>query len=212
MKRTIALKTLIASLKDGDMGLFIGDAICNEAKEYDRPGNVYLSSKYDNLISLGLGLAMGTNRRIFMFCEDSYLLRNISEAAHLSVSKCKNVFLVLLISGVYSDFGTYPNIFDNFANPSGIFFNMGLLVHNYTKHFKISKNPVKVIRQTWCNIRGPLTILIRVDPVMSTNTQQNIDTSDSIFKLKEFINSSIPAYNYTPPVGFGAVPDSIVEG
>ena len=200
MKRFSAVRIFNNALEEGDIGLFIGKDVCKEAYLYDRPGNLYLP-KYENMLSFGLGVAMCTEKRVFIFCEDDYFLRNIGEAAQIGVSKCQNIYLVILFSGIYSDAGGHPTIFDSISAPQGMLFNMGFLVHNYKRHFKNSKNPTKEINAIWGKIKGPLAVVLELD-----KGYKNIDdifppVKESLNRISEFIkNVDIPAYNYTPPI------------
>jgi hypothetical protein len=202
MKRHSTIRIFNQCMDEGDIGVFIGDGICRESYAYDRRGNLYMSDR-DNIISLALGLAMCSNRRVFVFCDDSYVLRNLSELAHIAVSQCDSLYLVILVSGVYIDIGKHPNIFNSIMAPRSMFYNMGFLVHNYTKHFKNTKNPIKEIKAIWSRAKGPLVATVDVDLGLKNLKDDYPVEIDSLNDLSEFIqDESILAYNYESPISF----------
>lgn len=202
MKRYTVVRVLTKAMEDGDIGIFIGNSICKEAFAYDRPGNLYVGN-YENMISLGLGMAMCTNRRVFIFCDDAYFLRNLSEAAHIAVSKCENLYLVVLVSGNYNDVGKHPTIFKSISSPHGFLFGMGFIVHDYKRHFKNLKSPIKEIKATWRRIRGPLAVVIDVDYVNKNTYQDYLNEKVSIERIMSFVNNEdIPTYKFVPPISF----------
>jgi len=187
MKRYSAVRILIQALSEEDVAIFIGESLSAEAFLYDRPGNVYLCD-YNDCISLGLGIAMCSDKNVFIFCEDSYFIRNISESLQIGVSRCKNIFLVILISGYYLNIGKHPTITKSIMSLNGLLFNMGFMVHDYKRHFKNSKNPVKEIRAIWSKINGPMAVLLDVDSgVLKTSSESIIPYKDSLKNLSSFI-------------------------
>ncbi len=202
MRRYSAIRIFNGAMEEGDVGIFIGDSICKEAFVYDRPGNLYLPAR-EHMISLGLGMAMCTDRRVFIFCDDSYFVRNISEAAHIATSKCENIYSVILVSGIYADVGPHPTIFNSLMAPRAMLYNMGLKVHNYARHFKNTRNPIKDIRAIWSRARGPLIATLDVDRGTKDFNDNYPDEIDSLNDIIEFIsNKDIPSYNFVPPISF----------
>jgi hypothetical protein len=205
MKRFSVIRVFNKSLEEGDIGVFIGEGLCKEAMLYDRPGNLYFYD-YDNMLSFSLGLAMCSSRRVFIFCDDSYFVKSISEVAHIAVSKCSNIYLVVLISGYYMDIGKLPNIFRSLAAPQNIMFSMGFLVHNYTGHFKSIKNPEKEINAIWKKSKGPLAAILNLDFGLKKIDIELPTLKESMSRLEGFLNNKdIPNYSYSPPVLFNGV-------
>lgn len=202
MKRYSIVRILSNAMEEGDIGVFIGDGICREAFAYDRPGNLYLEP-HDNMFSVVLGLASCTQRRVFMFCDDEYFLRNMSELAHIAISRCENIYIILLVSGKYISVGKHPTIYDSVSSMHGILFNMGFIVHDYKRHFKNSKNPVKEINVIWSRIRGPLAVILRTDEGIRNFKDDYPSEKSSISKVMKFIiDGTIPTTNYVPPISF----------
>jgi hypothetical protein len=208
MKRHTVVRVLSQSMAEGDMGVFIGEGICKEAYAYDRPGNFYIT-EYEGALSMALGLAMCSNRRVFVFCDDAYFIRNISEACHMAISGCENLYLVVLVSGIYSEVGNHPTIFKGIRSSRNMLFNMGFVVHNYKRQFQNMRNPVKEIRATWSRVRGPLAIIMDVEYGVKKTHKNFLDQRSSIDRIMTFIiNEEIPNYEYIPPMSFeDAFPD-----
>jgi hypothetical protein len=159
MKRQTVLKILISCLNDDDIAIFAGSGICREAYNYDRVGNFYTSCDY--MGAFAIGIAIGSKRRVFIFCEDEYFIKNLSEAAQMAVSRCKNLVYVVLRSGMYQDTGFQPTISADIGGLKNSMFNLGFLVHNYTDYMKMT-NPKKEIRSIWKSIRGPLAVFVDI--------------------------------------------------
>jgi hypothetical protein len=206
MKRYSVIRVLNGAMEKGDVGIFIGDDICREAFANSREGNLYLPND-EGVFSLGLGIAMSTSKRIFIFCDDAYFLRNMGEVLHIAASKCRNVYIVVLVSGVYYGNAKHPTIFKSIHSPIGMLFNMGFIVHDYKRHFKNSRNPVKEIRAIWQRSKGPLAVIIEVENSTKIFPDNYPAEEKSLSDVMNFIqNKDIPSYNYTPPIsieGFG---------
>jgi len=80
MKRYTGIRVLTQALMDSDIGIFIGKDLCKEAYPYrQHESNLYFPDTKEGLLSVSLGMAMCTDKRIFVFCEDHYAIRNMSE-------------------------------------------------------------------------------------------------------------------------------------
>lgn len=202
MKRYSVVRILTQSMVEGDVGVFTGDGVCKEAYAYDRPGNFYMPG-HNGALSLALGMAMCSKRRIFVFCDDSYFIRNMSEACQIAVSGCENLYLVILISGTYSEVGKHPTIFKSVKSSRSMLFDMGFVVHDYKRQFQNTRNPVKEIHATWSRVRGPLAALVEVEYSIKKGLKDVPNQKTSINKIMEFINNKeIPYYGYVPPITF----------
>jgi len=199
MRRYTGVRILTQAILDCDLAVYIGKDVCKEAYRYrQHDSNLYFSDEEEGLISFALGMAIGTDKRIFIFCEDQYFIRNMSEFMQAGVSKCKNFVVVLLVSGSYTNVPNTPLIFDEVNSQHGILYNMGFMVHNYSNFFKQYRNPIKHIREFWARIRGPLAILLFTDN--RKKDFQDIELSKDMIATKEFIrNKDISGYSYVPP-------------
>jgi hypothetical protein len=204
MKRYSVVRILNGAMEKGDVGIFIGSDICSEAFAYHREGNLYLP--YDEgIFSLGLGMAMNTLRRVFIFCDDAYFLKNMGEVLHIAASRCRNIYIVVLVSGTYSGNAKHPTIFKSIHSPVGMLFNMGFMVHDYKRHFKNSRNPVKEIRSIWQKAIGPLAVIIEIENSTKVFPDDYPTEEKSLADIMSFIqNKETIAYNYIPPVFVGS--------
>lgn len=201
MRRYTGVRILTQCLLDSDIGIFIGRDICKEAKTYiGEHAALFFEDTEDYLISFALGITMSTDKRVFVFCEDQYFIRNMSEIMHAGVSKCRNFYMVLFINGSYTVFDNTPTIFDSVNSQHGIFYNMCFLVHDYTKHFKNSRNPIKEIREIWDRARGPLAILLKTSKGIKEFPEPSMSLRDDLDDTREFImNKNIEAHSFVPP-------------
>jgi hypothetical protein len=203
MKRHGMVKLFNTTMDNGDIGIFIGDSLCKEAYSCHRPGNLYLSS-YDDVFSLGLGIAMNNDRRVFIFCDDTYLLKNMTDVFHIGVSKCKNIFIVIFISGTYSESIKNPTIFKSVRSIIGVLFNIGFSVHDYKLHFKNIRNPVKEIKSAWKNIIGPLIVVAEPENGIKLFSDFFPAEKESLLNIIDFIHDKKTiAYSYNSPVFTG---------
>jgi len=185
-----AIKIMLSCIKDNDVIIFLGSGLCKEAYEYDRNGNFYIQDNNCNGLSLALGIAMNTNKRVFVFCTDSDLIKNISYMLNIAVSRCKNIFVVVLVSGKYQESGGQVNIFNSISSPKNLLFSMGFLVFDYTFHLK-TKNTVKELNQLIERSIGPVVSIIKVSGGISD--LENCDIPDNkllINRIKEFIQNT----------------------
>ena len=190
MKSKKAIKTMLSCIKDNDVVIFSGNELCKEAYEYDREGNFYIRDNNCNGLPLALGIAMNTNKRVFVFCTDSDLIKNISYMLNIAVSRCKNIFVVVLVSGKYQESGGQVNIFDSISSPKNLLFSMGFLVFDYTFHLK-NKNTIKELNQLIERSIGPLVSLVKVSSGISN--LKVCDTPNNkllIDRTKKFIQNT----------------------
>jgi hypothetical protein len=185
MKRQSVLRIMISCLNTDDIAIFAGEGICHESHEYNRSGSFYIPDK-DYAASFALGIANGTSKRVFIFCEDYYFIRNLSEAAQIAVSKCKNLTYIILRSNMYQEDGFYPTIVSEIGSLKSMMFHMGFLVHHYTSYFKNSNNPSKDIKQIWANITGPMIVFVDIDK--GANKKAGDSDIDYSIYTKEFID------------------------
>ena len=153
MKRSMAVREFIKLLQDDDIIVASGDTMCKEAYQFDRPSLFYFS---DDTIaqSAALGMANGTEKRIFVLCTDTILQQDLDFIMQLGLSKKKNIYCVVfydeqdnsLISGSRSFMGTV--------------FNLGAETFDYTPYFKKLSEVSKVKGHVEV-ILGPAIILVR---------------------------------------------------
>jgi len=186
MKRYRIIKEFIKGLKDNDVAIFTGKEMCKEAYQYDRPGNFYIENHYGIAAPFALGVAMGSDKRIFVFIGEGDFLREFSIASQISASVCENIFLVILDNGVYQSIANFPNIMSSMRSKRGVMFNLGLTVFDfnvYLKHREFDK-----MRTFITNLQGPVVVFFDVEIGIKKNLPE-IDISEENLKqrLMEFI-------------------------
>lgn len=194
MNRIDVISILIGAMNSDDVGIFVGNSLCLEANTSGRLGNLYIIS-YDSAISMAVGMAMCTPKRVFVFCDDEYFLRNISETIHAAISRCKNLYVVLLNSNVYGDVGNHPTIYKSIMSPRNLLFDMGFAVHDYKRQLSNMPNPEVEIRKIWEKVAGPLAITIEVSRGYQFGTDgSTIDQKSSIESITDFVCNSDGGY------------------
>jgi hypothetical protein len=162
MKDDVALKHFVSYLEPNDIMIFAGQGMCEKCMPYKEEGRFFLRDKKGLGLGLSMGIAMTTKKRVFLFCEDHYILRGLDVVSHMAVSKCKNLFIVLFVSNKYNHVGDYPTIFDSFHAAKSMFFYMGFITHDYTKHFNTVVES-RGLKKTLPRIKGPMVISMKMD-------------------------------------------------
>jgi len=160
MKRFTAVRGFLDALKEEDIAIFSSNETNKEAFQYDRDGNFYVFEE-GLAPSLALGMAMATKKRVFMFCDDSELLREFGVTAQMSVSKCNNIIFVVFNRGYHEESGS-PTIFKELYSPKGVLFNLGIVTHDLTHYFK-TKKMLRELKNVVRGLKGPLCIMLNVD-------------------------------------------------
>ena len=186
MKRHNVVKHFISFLTENDMAIFSGSELCKEAYAYDRPGNFYLEDTFGLAVSFALGVALCSDKKVFVFVGEGDLLRDLSSAAQASASSCKNLILVVLDNGVYQGVSNQPNIFDRLVSKRGLFYDMGFLVQDYTKHFRDSK--FKQLKNIINRLKGPVVVLIELSAGINKKIESLfVDKIEAGSNLTEFL-------------------------
>lgn len=202
MKRYMVIKNFIAALEDNDIAIFSGAEMCREAYQYDRPGNFYITDSYGLAPSFALGMAMCTNKRVFVFIGEGDLLREFAIAPQMSASKCPNIFLVVLDNGVYQSAGGSPNIMGAMRSKRGVMFNLGLVVFDFTVY--LAKKEFDKLNFFMKNLRGPVVLFFDIETGIKKNLPDiNIKPQELKLRLMEFaknIEAGTSLYKHEGPV------------
>ena len=191
MKRFSVIRILLNNcFEDNDVVIVVGDGLCKEAFKYDRPGNMYLTDACDIAPSLSLGVAMTTDKRVFVVCEDDVFLKSFNSLTNLAVSKCKNLFYILLGSGRYQHSGGQLTILESITSLKGVLFNLGFLVHDYTNNFK-NTDMVKDVGKIMSKAQGPMITMIDIEPGTNKNVLDITLTKEQLRdRLYTFVNNT----------------------
>lgn len=186
MNRKKALDYIEYMFPSDDMIIYIGETLCGEVHNTDREFAILMDKDYLDYFSLALGIAMTTEKRIILVCEDYYVLKYFKSVVQISVSQCKNIVILVLVTGEYAAAGGQPTIFNSIRSPKGVFFNMGLLTHDYTNYFK-NKGTLKSIIDMLTRFNCPVVGLIRVEnKKLYVNDIPKVGLADLTSKLREY--------------------------
>jgi hypothetical protein len=201
MKRYKVVKDFIACLKENDIAIFAGEELSKEAFQYDREGNFYIMDSPGVAAPLALGVAMNSDKRVFVFCGDGEFLTEIGAYAQASVSKCKNIFCVILDNDCYQTAGGPPTIFRSLNSAMGTLFNFGFTTFNYTPHFK-GRVSIPNMYKKIENIVGPVAILITLDKGVKSGLEDiTLSKKELSDRLSNFIKDrEIGTSLYVPPL------------
>ncbi len=178
MRRHRIIKEITSCVKETDILIFSNGSLGKEGYLNDREGNFYIDSK-GLVMSFGLGIAMNTNRRVFVFCNDDEFLRELGAAAQVGASKCNNFYCILFNYGVYQDAGGSPTIFRSLYSPRGFLFNLGIPTSEYTHFFK-NKVSLKTFPNILNTLKGPAMIFITPDVGVKKDMEINVISEDSL--------------------------------
>lgn len=186
MKRYTVIKNFINSVKENDVVIFSGKEMCKEAYQYDRPGNFYIERSFGAAASIALGMAMCTEKRIFVFIGEGDLLRELAVTSQISASGCSNIFLVVLDNNTYQSAGKLPNIMYSMKSKRGVMYNMGLIVFDFTVYLR--KKEFKKMRDFMANLRGPVVLFFDVDTGIKKDLPEiDISEEDQKKRLIKFL-------------------------
>ena len=191
MKRKTTVKNILSYINSNDVVIFLGSGLSKESYSYDKDGYFYIKEDNCDGLAIALGIAMNTDKRVFVFCNDSDLLKNISYMLNIAVSGCKNIFIIILNSGKYQESGGQPTIFDSISAPKGVLFNMGFVIYDYTNYLK-NKNSMKELRQLIERNIGPVVIFIKVSLGIDNSIEDTTMISNKLLcnRVKTFIQDT----------------------
>jgi hypothetical protein len=203
MKRYTIIKNILGLLDENDVLIFSGEDLCKEAYEYHKDNHFYVKGSVGSAASFGLGIAMCTDKRVFVFLGEGELLRELGILVQIGASKCSNMFLVLLDNGCYQSSGGYPSVFDSLLSKKGFIYNANLKVTNFTKHFK--DKVFKKLKDRFLRLVGPLVILMEADKGLKKNLEDiDIDFEEQrerIIKLVTDLEKETAMF--VPPIATG---------
>jgi thiamine pyrophosphate-dependent acetolactate synthase large subunit-like protein len=165
--------------------------MCKEAYQYDRPANFYIEESHGWGLSVALGIAMTTKKRIFVFIGEGDFLRQTSMLIQAKASLCTNIFIVLVDNGVYQSAGNLPNIIESVRSMKGLVFNIGMVVYDFTKYTENSKN-TKILSGFMNSLKGPTVILIEVAAGMKKSLPEiNLTPDQQLDRVLEVIHNVV---------------------
>lgn len=145
----------------------------------DRPENFYMLGSMGLLSSVGLGLAMNTKKRVFIFEGDGSALMDMGTLAMIAYQSPKNIYHIVLDNEVYESTGAQPTISKQ-IDLAKIARSCG-----YRELLKV-RNIDSATVKNLLRKRGPTFVLIKIDPKESPAPRVKLSPE----KLKERIRNN----------------------
>jgi hypothetical protein len=194
MKRDVMLKKFCSFLTDTDIVIFGSKDLSKEASEVYKPGHLYITDNFSLAASVGLGIAMCTDKRVFVFVGEGELIRDFGIVLQMAASKCQNMFLIIFNNGVYQNAGGFPSVFNCMVSNSGAFFNLGCRSFNLTRDFE--RKEYRNTKHFIVRATGPITMILDVDK--SKNIYADTKVNNRLEEFKELLrdeNKKSSLYN-----------------
>ena len=188
MTRKKALSNIKHLIDDSDIVFCIGKTLCEEAPVFT-DGTFLVFNEYIDGFSLAIGTAITTTKRVIVIAEDGYLLRYFSSILQAAVSKCSNLFFIVLISNVYDTSLTQPTLTRYLRSIEGMLFNAGFLSHNYDKYFE-NKTSLNKLKSIYSRTIGPVVGLVSIKSNRLYNTDSLIEKTDLRLFRKFILNNT----------------------
>lgn len=193
MKRDLALKKLCECTKPADVVIFGSSSMASEAHEFYKPGHFYIKDYHGLALSVALGIASGTDKRVFVFMGEGDVLRNFGVLNQIAASKQQNIFIIILNNGCYQSAGGFPNIFNNALSMNSLIFNIGCKIFNLTSD--LEKKRYTIVRHFFDRGQGPMVVIVRVEKGKEYNTEAQNNLDEFLTFVRD---SSIKSALYNP--------------
>ena len=109
-----AVKIILSNLEDDDAAIFTTGYISRYAFDIkDRDANFYMIGSMGLLSSVGLGIALNSDRKVFIFDGDGSILMDLGTMAMIASQKAHNLIHIALDNRVYNSTGGQPTISRN---------------------------------------------------------------------------------------------------
>jgi len=158
MNTRSAVDTVLSSLSEKDIALFATGFISREAFDAkDRDSNFYLIGSMGLISSIGLGIALNSKKRIFIFDGDGSALMELGTLAMIANHRPSNLFHIVLDNEKYASTGGQPSISkdeDLSCITRALGYKRVFKIDNITKLRKSCKNILKE--------KGPVLVLLKV--------------------------------------------------
>ena len=161
MDRKKALGYLGSVVNETDALILIGATVCGACSFKESSNVALLLDEQVDYFSIMLGLSMISEKRFFLVCEDRYFLRHFGTILQVAVSKCKNIFIIVMVTEEYSEYDHLPTIYKGIRSMKGVVFNLGILSHDYTAYLK-NKSTSKQLSDILKNTIGPVIGLVTI--------------------------------------------------
>jgi hypothetical protein len=191
MKRQKVIEAFISLLNPNDVIVFCGEDISKEALTLDNNNFYYTKGPYG--LGVVLGIAMCTNKRVFVVCRDADIISDLTTVAQMAAARLKNLFCIILKDDCYQEIDNHATLTDSLYSIKGLLFNYGFVVHDYSHFFKGRINK-KLLESTIERIAGPMVIIINTTKGVSNIKEDipiDLDSRISTFILNDEEGTSL---------------------
>jgi thiamine pyrophosphate-dependent acetolactate synthase large subunit-like protein len=152
------LRILLPKLEKADIALFTTGFICRHAFSFnDRKANFYMTGSMGLVSSVGLGIALNSARRVFIFDGDGSVLMDMGSLAMIAAESPGNLFHIVLDNEVYESTGRQPSISKR-INLSRVAQACGYKkIYNFRDSVKLSESIGGIMSQ-----KGPVFIMLKL--------------------------------------------------
>jgi len=162
MDRKKALGYLELVVSENDVLVLVGPTISISYSNNESSNTILLMDECIDYFSVILGLSIVVDKRFFLVCEDRYLLRHFGTLLQIAVSKCKNIFIIVMATEEHCECTNMPTIYKGIRSMKGVIFNLGILSHDYTAYLK-NKATAKQLSDILNSTIGPVIGLVNID-------------------------------------------------
>ncbi len=149
-------------ISDDAIVMCVGERLCGENRFVKKKGLICCVDISFDYLSIALGIAIGTEKRVVILCEDNYLLKHLNSICQIGISECTNLYVLTFRTNTYSSTIKHKTLTDAVRSIKGVLFNFGVLVHEYTPYFKDNYS-IKNLIPIFDKSLGPLVAMIDVD-------------------------------------------------
>ena len=196
--RATGIKEFVKRLDPLDVVIFVGERICQEAYVYDADNHLYIINDYPTGLSFALGVALATDKRVFIIMSDNALLQDVSVFLQMAVSERKNLYCILFHSGYYLSAGGHPNIYHSISHPQGVFFRMGFISFVFDKYFS-TPGGLKEMKNVIDTLIGPAFISVEVQKRLGRYKEIDKPMKFFLARFKNHLNTEGTAL-FEPPI------------
>lgn len=154
--------TYIQDLTKEGVVIYIGEELTSLAAGSEVNGVYKVTDNNLDFISVAIGIAMVTDKRVFVVFDDNYLFRYLNKLLQASISRCNNLFFIVLATHNYSHSIKQNNLYNSVSSTKAMIYSMGFLTHVYTRFFK-NKQEFKKLKKLFKRSLGPAFGIVEVD-------------------------------------------------
>lgn len=177
------IKKIEKIVRDDDIVIFFGSRLSKVVYNFDKDNYVYINNDSINLGFL-IGLLYTIDKRIFVFCEDDFIIPHFNSFIEIRKYFPKNFYIFILKNK------SVNNVFGSINHPQGSFFNLGFKSFKATPYFTSVENCLK-LRDFIDSTKDRSTFLIEIDSDVFDKYITDIPKSYSIRKkLNNFVKEN----------------------